>query len=454
MASSPIRGHIYSGKEAIRVVFTFSAAISVTGTPTLEIQVGSNARSATCAAHSGDNTKLVCSYTILKGDKSYTIDSDGNRVYSGIVVGNSKLATSTNVSIKNSAGTADATLTYSLPDGWYDDVKSGVNANHYVDGAVPSAPTRIEWMAGGLSGDGADGDVLLLWRNPGDTDITGYQVSYSPHWQFHPPEWTDISNSGASTTSHTINVSPEESWHYVWLRAKYGSGSTTTFGDWTSIRVIGEEDYDPTVDMRRAGPPADPLQVTTSKRPLANSSNIPVWLAKSELTTGPEGARYRVYHGMRHYYVDYTLDDHTTRAYKDKWLLDFRIEDAGLSSDDLDLIQWLFLRVYGGSQEKFGGRQHPYLTDPNEPKRDVVTDWAGKWRGGWHFSNQLKVGLAAPFAGDSSKTREQRLTELSDVLINYFDCTPEEHVVTRRYEAVRAMTVGNALDRAKSFMPR
>ena len=51
-----------------------------------------------------------------------------------------------------------------------------------------------------------DGELALSWDDPSDITITGYQYRYrNPSDSGWNPDWTDISGSGATTTSHTLS---------------------------------------------------------------------------------------------------------------------------------------------------------------------------------------------------------------------------------------------------------
>ena len=50
-----------------------------------------------------------------------------------------------------------------------------------------------------------DGEIALSWDDPSDITITGYQYRYrNPSDSDWNPDWTDISGSGATTTSHSL----------------------------------------------------------------------------------------------------------------------------------------------------------------------------------------------------------------------------------------------------------
>ena len=59
----------------------------------------------------------------------------------------------------------------------------------------------------GLTATSGDEQAVLTWINPGDSGITKYQVRHKAGTSFSEGDdglWTDITGSGASTTSHTV----------------------------------------------------------------------------------------------------------------------------------------------------------------------------------------------------------------------------------------------------------
>ena len=160
-------------------------------------------------------------------------------------------------------------------------------------------------------------------------------------------------------------------------------------------------------------------------------TSIPVWSDPGFLTTGQEGTRYRLIDGMRHYY----LHDSLTR----RWMLDFRIAGADLSADDLDLIQWVYLRGTGRGDFRthpYGGDAHPVAGKP----------WLGRWDDFAHQKNQICWGLEAPFT--AGKTRGQRLSELQDVVLDEFS-----EAAFGRYQNTISTYVSGLLSHAKSGQP-
>ena len=110
VTSSPPTGQggyygYYKAGDVIAVTVTFDEAIVVSGTPALEITLGTAAKSATCArkAASGDDAKkLECTYTVATGDA----DADG------VSVAANKLTLPSSATIKDVLDN-DATRTYS-----------------------------------------------------------------------------------------------------------------------------------------------------------------------------------------------------------------------------------------------------------------------------------------------------------------------------------------------------
>ena len=151
-------------------------------------------------------------------------------------------------------------------------------------------------------------------------------------------------------------------------------------------------------------------------------TNILVWSPPESLYTGVDGARYRLFDGMRHYY----RWNETTR----RWEIEFRIADAGLDAPDQDLVQWLVLRASG---YYIGGAPHIYGAAPVEMK-----PWLGGWENDQQHQQQVCVGLKAEFS--PGKTREQRLEELRNVEIAWIS-----HVGFGEYGVLQRQSLYNLL---------
>ena len=67
------------------------------------------------------------------------------------------------------------------------------------EGAVSTATAVMVPAAPKLSAAPGDGQVILSWDDPGNPTIGEYQLSQSD-----PPEWSKITGSNATTTTHTV----------------------------------------------------------------------------------------------------------------------------------------------------------------------------------------------------------------------------------------------------------
>ena len=78
----------------------------------------------------------------------------------------------------------------------------------------------------GLTATGRDAAIELRWTDPSDGAISGYQVRVSADggttWD---PDWTDVSGSGAATTSHTLTGLTNDTAYTIELRAVRGASS-------------------------------------------------------------------------------------------------------------------------------------------------------------------------------------------------------------------------------------
>ena len=102
----------------------------------------------------------------------------------------------------------------------------------------PSAPT-------GLSAQAGNRQVTLTWTNPNNAEISGYQYRQSADSGATWTDWTDISGSGASTTSHTVG--------------SLSNGQAYTF----QVRAVADQGNTPgtasaSVSATPSGPPAAP----------------------------------------------------------------------------------------------------------------------------------------------------------------------------------------------------
>ncbi len=80
---------------------------------------------------------------------------------------------------------------------------------------TPSGPTDLTAAPG-------NGHVVLSWTAPGNPGTTAYQVNYGKKGE-SPGSWTDIRNSGALTTRHTVTALNNGSEYGFRVRAKNGA---------------------------------------------------------------------------------------------------------------------------------------------------------------------------------------------------------------------------------------
>ena len=183
VTSSPpaSQGGYYKAGNAIAVTVTFDEAITVVGSPTLKMRVGTAEKTATCTAHSSENTRLVCSYTVQSGDA----DSDG------IAVEQDMLAVSSGVTIKDSDSN-DAVLTHNA---------LAAQSGHKVDAtdpgiAFPAAGPRL-------------GSASTITLTDAGSKIAKYAVLAVPGTASDATGCDDPSASGDNFT--TTAVSPAAS---------------------------------------------------------------------------------------------------------------------------------------------------------------------------------------------------------------------------------------------------
>ena len=122
--SGPGDDDTYAIGDALQATVTFGEAVTVTGTPQIEMQVGGAPRTADYAS-GGGSTDLVFSYTVVEGDE----DTDGVAVEAGTIALNGGTI---------QMGTTDAARTHEA---------EAANPAHKVDGIRPifeSAETSVD----------------------------------------------------------------------------------------------------------------------------------------------------------------------------------------------------------------------------------------------------------------------------------------------------------------------
>ena len=96
-------------------------------------------------------------------------------------------------------------------------------------GPPPLAPTGVSATAGVL-------EAALAWANPSDTTITKYQYRQSTdRGRTWSPDWTDIADSGATTTSHTVTGLTVGTTYTFQVRAVNAAGPGA--GTYTQVTV-------------------------------------------------------------------------------------------------------------------------------------------------------------------------------------------------------------------------
>ena len=202
------QGGYYKAGDDIAVTLTFDEGIVVTGTPALEITVGSAAKSASCArkgATGDDAKKLVCTYRVISGDAETN----------GISVAANKLTLPSSAAIKDSS-TNDATRTHAAVT---------TQSGHKVDAVAPAAPR-------GFTASAEVGQVRLTWSapSPADASIAKWQVRQKTTGSYG--SWSDVAG-GASARARTVTGLMSGTAYTFQLRAvdtATNAGATATAG--------------------------------------------------------------------------------------------------------------------------------------------------------------------------------------------------------------------------------
>ena len=179
VTSSPGTGtDTYGQGQTIEVTVTFNQAVTVTGTPRIEFEVGGNnpehLKWATYASGSG-TTSLRFAYVVV------ATDMDSN----GIWIQADKLELNSGT-IQGVDDDVAATLTYVAP---------GFQAGHKVDGSLvgikPSAPAP-PWVQ---ALDGSTSALDVRWIEPADSVVDSYDLRYrkggSGDWEDGPQDVAD-----------------------------------------------------------------------------------------------------------------------------------------------------------------------------------------------------------------------------------------------------------------------
>ncbi|MBU1297475.1 MAG: DUF4347 domain-containing protein, partial [Gammaproteobacteria bacterium] len=211
----------YNEGDVIAITVTFDDAVTVTGTPQLILETGSEDRVVDYVFGSGSNT-LTFNYTVQAGDTSADLD----------YISTSAL-TLNGGSIKD-AGGYDATLTLATP-GASDSL--GANKAIVIDTTAPSSPTTPDMTAGTDSGTSSTDDItndttptvtgtaeagatVVLYDTDGTTSLGSATADGSGNWS--------ITSSELSTGSHTLTTKATDTAGNVSVAS---SGLTITVDD-------------------------------------------------------------------------------------------------------------------------------------------------------------------------------------------------------------------------------
>ncbi|MYA33951.1 MAG: hypothetical protein F4164_08955 [Gemmatimonadales bacterium] len=154
LTSDPGSDDAYAAGDVIVATVDFIEELDVSGSPQLELQVGANPRTASCAA-STDNRKLECSYTVVSADE----DTDG------VSIAENKL-TLNGATIKSTTDTATAVLAHRAV---------AAAARHRVgEQATPPTVDSLTLSDAGPDGAYAIGDSVSVTVAFSDSvDVTG-----------------------------------------------------------------------------------------------------------------------------------------------------------------------------------------------------------------------------------------------------------------------------------------
>jgi len=170
----------YRAGAVIPIYVSFSEPVSVTGTPTLTMNLGTRTLALPYVSGSG-TANLVFSYTVALGDLTPALETTGTSALS--------LAGGT---IKDMVGTV-ASITTPVPGG---DGSLSAHVILVIDAVVPAVPT------GAAAGSGGASAPLITWAANNDADIAGYRVFGGTT---NPPA-TQLTTLPASTLDFTFDA--------------------------------------------------------------------------------------------------------------------------------------------------------------------------------------------------------------------------------------------------------
>ena len=203
--------------DDIRIV---GAASSVSATPALALPAAPTNLSATVSTtQNGPWVRLSWDDPANISIRKYQYSSDGGTTFNHMNGSNHSTTSFTfknlsygseytlAVRASNRSGESAAASVTVTPQASASSTLMAASDNGQVVSAVPSAPS-------GLTATPGNKDIALRWDDPGDDSITGYEVNINGGTNF-----TLISGSDASTTSHTVTGLKNGTTYTMALRA-------------------------------------------------------------------------------------------------------------------------------------------------------------------------------------------------------------------------------------------
>ncbi len=197
----------YGLGEKIRITATFDEAVTVTGDPVVNVEVGSNSRPAAYVSGTG-TMELVFEYTVVAADS----DSDGIEIAANALGLNSG-------TIKDS-DSHDADITHDA---------LAAQGGHKVDGSLvlPGKPTAVTVAAV----DGESTQLGVSWTAPSEP-ATDYDYRYRKKDTDPVSDWTTVDNTTITATTVTITGLEAFTAYEAQVRAVNAVGA----GDWSDVQ--------------------------------------------------------------------------------------------------------------------------------------------------------------------------------------------------------------------------
>ncbi|MDE2982702.1 MAG: SwmB domain-containing protein [Gemmatimonadota bacterium] len=269
VTSSPASGDTYGLGEHIEVTVTFSHPVTVTGTPQLELTVGTNNRQA-AFLRGGGTTALVFRYTVVAADA----DADG------ISVGANKLTLPAGAAIQD-AGNGAATLTHTA---------LGAQTGHKVDGTL--VRTAVTIAGGGPVAEGGNATFTLTASPAPSADITvNLGVSQSGNYVADADlgsKTVTVPTTGTATyTVPTVNDATDEPNGSVTVTVQAGAGYNVGAPDAASVTVNDNDAAPPP-------PPPTPTRPAFSRAAVSGTALTITFNRNLDTGSAPAGSAFTV----------------------------------------------------------------------------------------------------------------------------------------------------------------